>query len=136
MAQKAGFLRDLKMLFFVIVLVAGSAIDLLALDLVLLLQMGLVDVFHFLGKFDFFGFKFILRVAVAVGRHAIGIGDPRLLLDCLAAKWNVGETFRPRLGNVFSFSRGAGRRRLSRFLGRPGRVVAIDAAEFFVFQLS
>jgi hypothetical protein len=85
MAQKAGFLRDLKMLFFVIVLVAGSAVDLLALDLVLLLQMGLVDVFHFLGKFDFFGFEFILRIAVAGSRHAVGIGDLWSFLDCFAA---------------------------------------------------
>ena len=40
MAQKAGFFRDLKMLFFAVVLVAGSAVELVALDRGLLLQMG------------------------------------------------------------------------------------------------
>ncbi len=132
MAQKTGFFRDFKMLFFTIMLVAGGAVDLLTLYLVFVLQVRLVDVFHFLGKFDFLGFEFIIRIAVAAGRHAAGVDDSRPLFDRLAAKRNVGETLRSRPGTVCAFRRGSGSRGPARFLGRFGWVVAFDTPEFSV----
>ena len=61
----AGF-ADLEFLLIADVLVAGGAVDLLALDLVLFVKMRFVNEGDFLSELDFFSFEFIKKPGFAV----------------------------------------------------------------------
>ena len=99
-AKVTGSLGNFEFFGVGLVLVTGGAVYILALDLVFLFQMRFVHKKHLLGKFYLFGLEFVIRSAVAVGGHTVGIADPRSGSDGLAAKLNVGEAFRRILGNV------------------------------------
>ena len=74
--QVAGGLAHLKFFLLRLMLMAVRAVDLLALNLVLLIEMWFMDESHFLREFDPLGLEFVIRLAMAVGGHAAGVHDP------------------------------------------------------------
>ena len=74
MAKVAGSFGHLEFLFIGFVLVAGGAVDLLAFDLFLFIQVWFVNKNDLFGKFNFFGLELIIGLAVTGGGHAAGIG--------------------------------------------------------------
>ncbi len=123
------------MLLFRTMLVAGYTVGFLALDLLFIIQMRPVDVFHLIGKLDFLCFEFVIRFSVAVGRHATGSFDPRSGLNRLTAKRNVSESIRAVLGYVFDTGRGAWSGALGRILAGRRWIMALDAARLVVFAI-
>ncbi len=89
MTEVTGLLAHLELLFIAFVLVTGGAIELLAFDLFLFIQMGFMDEFDFFGELNFFGFEFIVRFTVTGSGHAAGVGNFRSGLDRFTAKGQV-----------------------------------------------
>jgi hypothetical protein len=115
------------------VLVTVGAVDLHALDLLLLLQMWIVGEVNLFGELDLLGLELVIRLAVAVGGQAAGIDNPRPGLNRAAAEGDVGETLGGFCRNVFLLSF-VGFTRLRFFaLSFLGRVVTLDATDVFVF---
>ncbi len=135
MAEMAGFPAHLEFLFVSLVLVAVGAVDLLALDLVFLLQVRFVDERHLLGELDLLGLELVIRLAVAVGGHAAGVDDSRPGLDRVAADGDVGETLGGFCRDMFRLCFAASSWLWARSLGFRGRVVALDATDVFMFAL-
>ena len=105
MTKMTGGLGNLEFLFVGLVLVTGSTVDLLALDLVFLFQMRLMNEENLFGKFNLFGLEIIICLSVTVRGHATGIDDSRSGSDGFATKLNVGEALRRLLGNVGTHGR-------------------------------
>lgn len=126
-------LGHLEVLFLCLMLVAVGAVDLLTLDLVLFIQVRLMDVDYLFCKFDLLSLELVIRLAVALVRHATFIDDSGPRLDRLTAQGDVGKTLWPFTGDVFTFNCGAGLCGLARLLGLSGRIVTLNAAIFVVF---
>ena len=84
-AQVASGLGNLEFLLVGLVLVAGRAVDLLALNLILFFQMRLVNEGDLFCELDFFGLESVVGFAVAGSSHTIVITDPRPRPDSFAA---------------------------------------------------
>ena len=89
MTLVAGRFGYLEFLFVRFVLVTGDTIQLLAFNLLLLVQMGFMDEQNFFGKFNLFGLELVLRAAVAIGSRTTGIHDSGSFLNITAANGKV-----------------------------------------------
>ena len=107
MTKMAGGLGNLEFLFLGLVLVTGSAVHLLAFDLLFFVEMRFMHKENLFGKFNLFGLEIIICLSVTVGGHATGIDDSRPGHNRLATKLEIGESIGRLFGNVFDFCYGA-----------------------------
>jgi len=107
MTKMAGGLGNLKFFLIGLVLVTGSAVYLLSLDLLFFVEMRFMHKESLFGKFNLFGLEIIICLSVTVRGHATGIADPRSGSDGFTTKLNVGEALRRIFRNVFDFCCGA-----------------------------
>ena len=94
MAQYAGFLWNLKMLFACFMLVARCAVYRLSFNLVLFFKMWFMGKNHFFSEFNLLGFEVVFRVAVTWCCHTGLITDHRPCFNRWAAKPDIWKTFR------------------------------------------
>lgn len=100
MAEMAGRLSYLEVLHFGLVLVAGGAVDLHPLDLVLLCQVGFMDKGYLLCEFNLLGTEWVIRFPMARGGHTAGIGDLRHGFHGFASQFDIGKMTGRDLGNM------------------------------------
>jgi hypothetical protein len=132
MAEVTGGLAHLKFLHFRLMLVAVGAVNLLALDLLFLIQVRFMDEAHLLCEFDLLGLELVIRFSVAICGHAAGVHDPGPRLDRFTAQGQIREALGWLFGDMFGLSRYTGLLSGLDFKF-PGWIMTLHAAIFVVF---
>ena len=87
--QMAGGLGHLKFFLFGFMLMAGGAVELLAVDLILFFQVRFMDESDFFRKLYLLSLEGVFGIPMTVGCHAAGVGYPGSCLDDVPAEFNV-----------------------------------------------